>query len=74
MEELDATGLLCPLPVLKLRKRLQSLAPGELLAMQASDRGALADVPHFCQSTGHHLEKIHDDGAVIHFLIRKSLA
>ncbi len=57
--ELDATGLLCPLPVLKARKRLQALAPGEVLSVRTDDPAAVVDIPHFCAEQGHTL---HDDG------------
>ncbi|MEO1613104.1 MAG: sulfurtransferase TusA family protein [Pseudomonadota bacterium] len=53
--ELDARGLLCPLPVLKARKRLQALASGEVLEMLADDPAAVVDVPHFCAEQGHEL-------------------
>ncbi|MCB1368060.1 MAG: sulfurtransferase TusA family protein [Rhodobacteraceae bacterium] len=52
---LDATGLLCPLPVLKARKRLAALAPGAVLRMLADDPAAIIDVPHFCAEQGHDL-------------------
>lgn len=51
--ELDAIGLLCPLPVLKARKRLKSMAPGEVLCVLASDPAAVVDIPHFCSESGH---------------------
>ncbi|MEJ6398828.1 sulfurtransferase TusA family protein [Yoonia sp. 208BN28-4] len=54
-EHLDATGLLCPLPVLKARKRLQSMASGDVLRMLADDPAAIIDVPHFCAEAGHTL-------------------
>ena len=53
--ELDATGLLCPLPVLKARKKLQSIAVGEVLVLTTDDPAAVVDVPHFCAETGHEL-------------------
>ena len=53
--ELDATGLLCPLPVLKARKRLLALAEGAVLRMLADDPAAIIDVPHFCAEQGHEL-------------------
>ncbi len=53
--ELDAKGLLCPLPVLKARKRLQALASGQVLRVLADDPAAVIDVPHFCTEAGHHL-------------------
>jgi tRNA 2-thiouridine synthesizing protein A len=70
--ELDATGLLCPLPVLKARKRLAALAPGALLRLRTDDPAARVDVPHFCAEQGHALLAQGDaaDGAMS-FLIRK---
>ena len=53
--DLDAVGLLCPLPVLKARKRLQPLASGQVLRMRADDPAAMVDVPHFCAEAGHRL-------------------
>ena len=54
-EDLDATGLLCPLPVLKARKHLMAMAPGAVLLMRADDPAAVVDVPHFCAEAGHTL-------------------
>lgn len=50
---LDAIGLLCPLPVLKARKRLQAMAVGEVLQILADDPAAIIDIPHFCAEAGH---------------------
>lgn len=69
---LDARGLLCPLPVLKLRKRLKSLAVGEVIAVQADDPAAIVDVPHFCAESGHALISSEDSGGVQTYFIRKS--
>lgn len=55
MADLDARGLLCPLPVLRLRKHLLSMNPGQRIRLIATDRAALIDVPHFCAETGHML-------------------
>ena len=51
--EVDATGLLCPLPVLRLRKRMQALPSGALVRLLADDPAAHVDVPHFCAEAGH---------------------
>ena len=53
--ELDAIGLLCPLPVLKARKRLKDMQSGEVLCVFASDPAAVVDIPHFCAEAGHEL-------------------
>ena len=54
-ETIDARGLLCPLPVLKLRKRLKSVPVGEVVELWADDPAAIVDVPHFCDEAGHEL-------------------
>lgn len=69
--ELDALGLLCPLPVLKARKRLQALAPGEVLTLLTDDPAAVVDVPHFCAEAGHVLEGHLETGQTITWTIRK---
>ena len=51
--ELDCLGLLCPLPVLKARKRLIGMAAGQVLRVLASDKMAAIDLPHFCAEAGH---------------------
>ena len=69
--DLDARGLLCPLPVLKARKRLQALASGQVLRMQADDPAAIIDVPHFCNEAGHELVEIGEEPGAQIYLIRK---
>ena len=69
--ELDTTGLLCPLPVLKARKRLSTLASGEKLRVLADDPAALVDMPHFCTEAGHELLETSDQGAAQLYVIRK---
>jgi tRNA 2-thiouridine synthesizing protein A len=71
IEELDATGLLCPLPVLKLRKRLGPLALGDCLRLRADDPAAVIDVPHFCAEAGHALIETTEEGPVQVYLVRK---
>jgi tRNA 2-thiouridine synthesizing protein A len=53
--ELDARGLLCPLPVLKARKALKTVAVGEKLVVLTTDAGAPQDFVHFCATTGNEL-------------------
>ena len=68
---LDAVGLLCPLPVLKARKRLKALAPGDELTVLADDPAAIVDIPHFCAEAGHVLVRSDLDGPVQAYVIRK---
>ena len=64
-EVIDARGLLCPLPVLRLRKQLIAREPGDVLRLIATDPAAVIDVPHFCAESGHRLMSTRDlgDGA-----------
>ncbi|MGR3551482.1 sulfurtransferase TusA family protein [Pseudooceanicola sp.] len=73
-EEIDALGLLCPLPVLRLRKRLQAIAPGQSLTILTDDPVAVIDVPHFCQEAGHRVvstELLGPDGPARRFTVLK---
>jgi len=70
--EIDALGLICPLPVLRARKRLEGLAPGAVLAIVADDPMAAIDLPHFCAEAGHALLSAEPaPGGGRRFVIRK---
>ena len=56
--ELDARGLVCPLPVLKARKVLQGMAAGAVLKVSVTDDNAPADFKLFCAEAGHVLQDI----------------
>ncbi len=76
-DTLDAIGLLCPLPVLKARKRLRALPDGAVLKLLADDPAAVIDVPHFCAESGHVLVHQGDDDSATGgghqvYLIRKT--
>ena len=69
---LDATGLLCPLPVLKARRALRNVPPGGILEVLATDPGATKDFVHFCQTTGCILvESGEEPGGILRFLLKK---
>lgn len=71
-QDLDALGLLCPLPVLKAAKRLRAMAPGEVLRVRADDPAAVIDIPHFCAEAGHELVGTEEDGAEQRYFIRRT--
>ena len=69
---LDATGLLCPLPVLKARRALKTVPPGGILEVLATDPGATKDFEHFCQTTGCQLvESSEEAGGILRFRLQK---
>jgi tRNA 2-thiouridine synthesizing protein A len=68
---LDATGLLCPLPVLKARRALRDVPAGGILDVLATDPGAVKDFEHFCQTTGCALLESSEHDGVLRFRLRK---
>ena len=70
--ELDARGLLCPMPIVKTAKAMKELAPGEVLKLLSTDRGSVTDVPAWTDTTGNELVEQHEEDGVFVFLIRKA--
>jgi tRNA 2-thiouridine synthesizing protein A len=69
--QLDVSGLLCPLPVLKARKRLLGLAPGDTLEVIATDPMSAVDMPHFCSAQGYRLLSQKQDHSRFIFTIER---
>lgn len=69
---LDLKGLKCPMPALRTRKALGRMAPGDRLAVEATDPMAAIDIPHLVRQTGDGLEAQEQRDGVLHFLIRKA--
>ncbi|GGL65174.1 sulfurtransferase TusA family protein [Wenxinia marina] len=68
----DVRGLKCPLPVLRARKLLIGMAPGEVLRLLSDDPVAVIDLPHFCAEAGHDLVGTEAaEGCGTAYLIRK---
>ena len=68
----DASGLKCPLPVLKARKALQSLTDGDKLRVISTDPASPLDFKHFCNSKGHSLISLEEKEESFEFEIVKS--
>ena len=71
-EELDATGLNCPLPILKAKKALAGLEAGKVLHIIATDPGSVKDFEAFAKQTGNELLESREEGNTFHFLLKKS--
>ena len=72
IQELDASGLLCPMPLLKAKRALNGMAAGEQLRVLATDKGSVRDFQVFAEQSGHRLLSSDErDGLFIH-LIEKS--
>jgi TusA-related sulfurtransferase len=69
---LDARGQLCPMPVMRTGKLIRRLAPGQVLKVLATDRGALVDMPAWAEDTGNDLiETGEEDGAFVFWIRRQ---
>ena len=72
--ELDCKGLLCPLPVYRTSQAIGRLKPGQVLRIQCTDPGSLADFPAFARQRGHALLSAAAADGVQVFYIRKEAA
>ena len=68
---IDATGLVCPEPLMILRNKVREMASGETVAVIATDPPAVRDFTNFCHFMGHELAESKHDGECYRFLIRK---
>ncbi len=70
--DLDYSGLMCPMPVLYLRKALAKAAPGARFRVRVTDPMAQVDIPHLCQTTGDRAEEPREDGAAWVITVEKA--
>jgi len=71
-QELDASGLNCPLPILRAKKALGTLEAGQVLRIVATDPGSVKDFEAFAKQTGNELMESGEEGGKFVFLIKKS--
>lgn len=71
-QELDASGLNCPLPILRAKKTLNAMGSGQVLHIIATDPGSVKDFDAFAKQTGNELMESREDGGKFHFLLRKN--
>ena len=70
-EELDASGLNCPLPILRAKKALSSMDAGKVLRIVATDPGSVKDFEAFAKQTGNELLESTEEGGKFCFLMKK---
>ena len=71
-QELDASGLNCPLPILRAKKAIAGLSAGQVLRIVATDPGSVKDFEAFCKQTGNELMESGEEGGKFVFLIKKA--
>jgi tRNA 2-thiouridine synthesizing protein A len=71
-QELDASGLNCPLPILRAKKSLAGMSGGQVLHIIATDPGSVKDFEAFAKQTGNELMESKEEGGKFYFLIKKA--
>ncbi len=69
---LDATGLACPMPVVRTKKAMEELEPGDILEVHATDPGSKSDLTAWAKSGGHELIQNTEEDGVLKFWIKKA--
>jgi tRNA 2-thiouridine synthesizing protein A len=71
-QELDASGLNCPLPILRAKKALNGMEVGKILHIIATDPGSVKDFEAFSKQTGNELLESREEDGKFYFLLQKS--
>ena len=70
-KEFDASGLACPMPIVKTKKSLNDMATGQVLRVIATDPGSVCDMAAFAEQTGNPLLESGEEGGKYVFFIKK---
>jgi len=71
-KEFDASGLACPLPIVKTKKALNDMSPGQVLRVIATDPGSVADMAAFAEQTGNQLLEQGNENKKYVFFLKKA--
>ncbi len=71
-KELDASGLNCPMPILRAKKALKELTSGDVLRVVATDPGSVKDFEAFAKQTGNELLASTEEGESFVYLLKKA--
>ncbi|HWO76816.1 MAG TPA: sulfurtransferase TusA family protein [Bacillus sp. (in: firmicutes)] len=69
---LDAKGLACPMPIVRTKKAMNNLEAGQVIEVQATDKGSKADIQAWAKSSGHQYLGTLEEGDVLKHYIRKA--
>lgn len=72
INHIDASGLLCPLPLMLLKKAMAEINVGEQITIAVTDEHAELDFQTWCERFGHDLEKQGESGGLVNFIVTKS--
>ncbi|MBI4825488.1 MAG: sulfurtransferase TusA family protein [Nitrospirae bacterium] len=68
----DCKGLNCPMPVIKTKKAIEEMQPGQVIRVEATDKGSLNDMPAFAKRTGNEIVESREENGVYIFYIKKA--
>ncbi len=69
--ELDARGLSCPMPLMKVSKAIKGMSPGQVIRITATDPGSMSDFKGWTSKTGNPLIEAKEEGGLYTYVIRK---
>lgn len=70
---LDAKGLACPMPIIKTKKAMNEIEPGQVIEIQATDKGSKTDIKAWAENTGHqYIGTTEEEGLLKHYLRKAS--
>ena len=72
LKEVDATGTLCPMPLIRAQDFVRSIEPGDRFALLATDPGVYQDIPAWCRMHGHEIISTAENGHVIRMVIQSA--
>ncbi|WP_200758917.1 sulfurtransferase TusA family protein [Effusibacillus dendaii] len=67
----DAKGLSCPMPIVKAKKAIDALQPGQIMELEATDKGSVNDFQSWVKQTKHEMIKMEEDNGVYRFFVKK---
>ena len=71
-KEFDASGLACPMPIVKTKKSLAGMGSGQVLRVIATDPGSVCDMQAFAEQTGNTLLTSGTENGKYVFLLKKA--
>ncbi len=71
LQQVDARGLSCPMPIVKTAQAMKTVASGDLIEVLATDKGAVKDFAAWSRTTGNELVEQSSDGGVYRFVLRR---
>jgi TusA-related sulfurtransferase len=72
-ETLDCYGLLCPMPIIKVKEKMEEMKTGEVLEIVATDEGIKEDMPAWCNATGNEFLSVEEDDGVYRVYVKKAV-